>query len=246
MADEPQGTQVQEPPKETPAQNPPQPAPQGDETARKIKELEDKLNESNRVNSDLKTTISTIQSRYDQIDKAVKGGEGNRWNESKQEILSKAKQIMANAAYDPDRAAEELTGLISEMQTSTSQEAVRQAQAVISGQTFMEKLRTKLQKDNPDFDDDTVDFIIDRANQLAGTGKYKDADSAVKDATTFVRSKFDNYAQKKNVTPPPIPAGAQGETGANKPPEPAPAKEEPKTPLQELEDRKAGLQKKVL
>lgn len=229
--------------KETPPANP-TPAP--DETARKLKELEDQLKERDSKIADLNTTMSTIQKRFEETKAGVDAGKVS------QDVMERAKKIMENSSIDPDAAAKELVTLLNESQSNVSKSVVAQAVQTIQAQTTIEKLRAGVKSSNPEFDDEVVDLIMDRASMNAGlknpdgTPKYKpgEAQKAIDDACQYVKSKFEAYAQKKNAAPP-LPEGARAETGSNKAPEP-PKVEKIPTAEEELEARRAGLQKKVL
>lgn len=242
----PEATEEPKPSAEvTPASSTPNQTPVPEDTGRKIKELEEQLKERDAKLSDLSTTISTIQSRFDQVGKSVEGGVGKQ----KETVLAKAKEIMSKSAYDPDAAANELATLLSEMTSNVSEEAVTKATHTITLQGQLEKIRNEVKTSNPEFDDDIVDTVMMRADNLALTwrqqGLRKTPQEAIQEATKYVRAKLDAYASKKNATPP-LPSGAMAETGHNPPP-PAPKKEEPiLTPSQELETRKQGLARKII
>lgn len=214
--------------------------PSAQELRKQNEELQKQIKERDTQISDLNTTKATLEARFSQINNQADkvNTQGNK------EIEERAKRIMQNAAYDPEGAGVELTQLLSEMQTNVSREAVTKAQQSIQQQTTIEKLRQGVKTTNADFDDDVVDTIMLRADEFARSGKYKTAQEAIDAATTFVKSKFDAYAQKKNAAPL-LPAGALAEAGNNRAPEPAKVETIP-SPLEELESRKVGLQKKIL
>lgn len=222
-------------PKPTPEPNQ---GPSAEELRKQNEQLQQQLKERDAQIADLNTTKATIEARQKEIDDAAKkGGDVAK-------VQDRVKKIMETASLDPEEAAKELTSLLTEVQSNASKSAVIQAQQAIQFQTTIDKLRAGVKASNPDFDDDIVDVIMDRANMIATTGKYKTADEAIKAATDFVKSKFEGYAQKKNSAPP-LPDGALAEAGGNRPPE-KPKPETIITPEQEIETRKSGMQKKIL
>lgn len=240
MVDEKKDEAVQQPApegkavKETPApnQNP------SEESQKRIKELENQVKERDAQISDLNTTKATIEARQREVEESVKkSGVAD-------ETKARVKRILETSSYDPDSASAELTVLLSEVQSKAARDAVMNAQQAITIQSTIDKLRKGIKNDNPEFDEDVVDVVLERADALARTGKVKTAEEAVKKATDFVKSKFESYAKAKNSAPP-LPEGALAETGANKPPEKAKPDTVP-TPEQEIEDRKTVLQKKVI
>lgn len=216
----------------------PNPSPSADELLKKNQELEKQIKERDTQIADLSTTKATIEARQKQMD------EDRRKQTTNSDLTAKLKQINEKRAYDPEGADADMANLLSEVQEQASKDAVVRAQQTVTAQTTIEKLRMGVKSSNPDFDDDVVDVIMSRANELALSGKFKTADEAIKAAIDFVKSKFDSYAQKKNAVPS-LPDGTFAETGANKPPEKA--KETPiPTPEQEIEERKTIQQKKII
>lgn len=230
--------QVTPPVGDKPVTPPVNPSP-SDEQQKKIKELEDTLREKDTKIADLETTRATIEARQRQVNDA------NNKKNADETLKQRISQINERRVYDPEGADTEMASLLGEIKTQSAKDAVLEAQNIISQQSTVEKLKMGVKSSNPDFDDDIVEVIMQRANILAQTGKYKTADEAIKAATDFVKSKFDGYATKKNATPS-IPDGAKAEEGGNKLPE-TPAKDDKiPTPEEEIESRKAGLQKKIL
>jgi hypothetical protein len=119
------------------------------------------------------------------------------------------------------------------------------AQGAVSQQTTIQNLKMGVKSSNPEFDDDVVDYVMERADMLARTGKFKTAQEAIEAATTLVKSKFEGYAQKRNQTPP-LPEGARAESGNNPPPAPPVKEATIPTPSEELEQRRASLSKKII
>jgi hypothetical protein len=216
----------------------PNPSP-SDEAQKKIKDLEDQLKDRDTKIADLSTTVATIEERLKQVNIPKDATEATK------DVQVKVKKILEIASFDPDTASAELTNLLTEIQTNASKAAITTSQAQSQINTTIEKLKQGVQKANPEFDEDVVDTIMIKADELARTGKYKTAQEAIDAATQFVKAKFEAYASKKNATPP-LPEGAKAEAGANKPPEPSPKPEVVLSPLEELEKRKESLQKKIL
>lgn len=208
----------------------------------KIKDLEDQLKKRDSEVSDLRTTVATIESRFSQTAKEKE--ETQNKNVQDQDAQSRIKRILENSAYDPDGASRELQGLFGEVESKASERAVQRAMQTINQKNALDAIRNGVKSSNPDFDDDIVDTIIDRAEVLAGSGKYKSADEAVKVATEFVKSKFENYANKKNSIQP-LPSGANAETGSNPAPQ-APIREKVQEPNEFIEQRQDLKSKKIL
>lgn len=217
----------------------PNPAPSADELLKQKQELENKLKEKDAKIADLETTRSTIEARQRQVD------EDNKKHNADDSLKQRISSINERRAYDPEGADTEMASLLSETKKQAAQEAVTQAQQIITQQTFVEKLRLGVKSANPDFDDDIVNVVMQQANIFAGTGKYKTPDEAVKAATDFVKQKFDSYAQKKNAKPP-LPDGARAEDGGANQPPPPPAPEKVLSPLEELEQANEAKRKRTL
>lgn len=182
-----------------------------DDASRKVAELEAQLRERDSKLQEVTTTLQTINSRMDQVQNAYSGTSNvNKVNP----LQERTKQILERAAYDPENASSELTKVLQEMQTTTSQEAVAKATQAIKAQTELEKIKLNLKVQNPEFDDEMVDLVMERANVEASTGKYKTADEAIKTASQYIKAKLDSYAEKKFKTNP-LPTGALAESGSN-------------------------------
>lgn len=231
--------QEQQPPAGGSEQNPsaPNPGPSAEELRKQNEELQSQLKERDSKIADLETTRATIEARQKQID-------ADKLKQNADATLQKRiSQINERRAYDPEGADADLASLLSEVKSQAAQDAVMQAQQVISNQTTIEKLRAGVKSANPEFDDDVVDVIMERANTFAETGKYRSADEAIKAATDFVKSKFEGYAKKRNAIPP-LPDGARAEGGgANVPPKP-PEPEKVLSPLEELEAANTAKEKR--
>ena len=233
--------------KETPAaapapaakENTPSPAaaPAGlSPEAQKIKdEYEAKIKERDAKISDLSTSISTIEERQRQLDAQ------NHSKQTDDEMETELQEIEDLRLSDPTAAVKRTAELFKKNRAS----AANMAQSAVSQQATIEKLKAGVKSSNPDFDDDVVDYVMERADALARTGKFKTADEAIQAATTLVKSKFDGYASKKNAVPP-LPPSAQVEGGGNTPPTPAPKDTPPLSPTEELNERKASQFKKII
>jgi len=209
-------------------QSVPNQSPSAEELQKKNDELQNQMKERDAKIQDLETIRATIEARQRQVDDA------NTKAKTDEGLRDRIKTINDRRAYDPDGADTEMATLLSEVQSKAAQTAVQQAQAAMTQQTTIQKLKNGVKSANPDFDDDVVDVIMERANSFATTGKYRTAEEAIKAATDFVKAKFEGYAQKKNAIPP-LPEGASAEGGgANNPPTPPPPNKV-LSPLDELE-----------
>jgi len=214
----------------------PNQGPSAEELQKQIKELEEKQKAKDAEIADLRTTRATIEARHKQVQVDVT-------NDT--EFEKRLAQIEEQRAYDPQGAAKAMASLLKEVKTKSTEEAVSKARSVISQETTIEKLRNGVKSSNPEFDDDVIDVIMDRANQFASTGQYKTAEEAIKAASDFVKSKFEGYAKKRNTVPP-LPSGAKAEGGgANTPPKPQ-EPEKLKSPLEEIEEHNEARNKKAL
>ncbi len=199
-----------------------------DEYEAKIKERDSKI-------ADLSTSISTIEQRQRELESA------KTTKVTDDEIEQRLTQIEEMRLTDPQAAAKETAKLFRETQSRAAQ----QAQGTISAQSQIEKLKLGVKSSNPDFDDDVVDYVMERADTLARTGRFKTAQEAIEAATTLVKSKFDGYASKKNAAPP-LPEGAKAEVGNNPPPAPKPIETALPSASEELEARKAKIHSKII
>lgn len=220
----------------TPAPNP---GPSVDELLKQKEELEAKLKERDTKIADLETTNATIAARQRDVDAA------KAKQTTDADLKRRISQINERRAYDPEGADAEMASLFAEVKSQSTDEAVKKAQAAMTQQTTLEKLRTGVKSSNPEFDDDIADLVMAKANEFATTGRYKTADEAIKAATDFVKSKLDSYAQKKNAVPQ-LPPGARAENGgSNQPPKP-PEPEKEKTALDEIEEFNTAKARKSL
>ena len=210
-------------------------APEMSAEAKRLSDLEAQLKERDTKISDLSTTISTIEERQRQIEAA------KQIQQSDDDLEKRLQQIEEIRLTDPNGAAREQAKLFKEIRSSAAQ----QAQGAVSQQATLEKLRSGVKSSNPDFDDDVVDYVMERADVLARTGKFKTADEAIEAATTLVKSKFEGYAKKRNASPV-IPDGAKAETGNNPPPATTPKEAVIPSPAEELEARKSAQQRKII
>lgn len=198
-------------------------------------EYEAKIKERDAKIADLSTSISTIEQRQRELESAKQS------KQTDDELEKRLQEIEDMRLTDPQAAAKETAKLFRETQSRASQ----QAQGTISAQAQIEKLKMGVKSSNPDFDEDVVEYVMERADVLARTGKFKTAQEAIDAATTLVKSKFDGYASKKNLTPP-LPEGAKAEVGNNPPPVPKAVEAELPTASQELEARKAKIHSKII
>jgi len=213
----------------------PNQGPSQEELEKQNQELLNQIKERDSKIQELETTSKTIQARIDEIAKAGGG--------KSEDVSAQKRRIMERAQYDPDGAQAELDALLSDLENSIVQKATNQAITKLRGEAALEKLKAGVAKANPEFDEDMVELVIDRANMLAAQEQVKTAAEAVEKATQYIKAKLEAYASKKQ--PQPLPSGASAETGPNKPPE-APKPEPVETPEQEIDKRKEELQKKIL
>lgn len=215
-----------------PAEAPPAPAapaatPPGETAEAKAARLE-------RENTDLQTTLATIQNRNREV--AERGGG------MKEDELDKELERIEDLRLTDPAAAVKANG---ELLRKITRSASSMAQGAMTQQTIINKLRDGVKASNPDFDDDTVEYVMERADRLATTGKFKTPEEAISAAVDLVKSKFDSYAKKKNAVPP-LPPGARAEGGGNPPPAPEPKDPILPTAAEEIQQRKEGQQKKIL
>jgi len=202
--------------------------------AKRVAELEAALKERDAKINDLATTVSTIEQRQREIQERSTVA-------SEDELERRLNEIEELRLTDPITASKKNAQLLKDIQA----QAAQRAQGAISQQTMLDKLKAGVKSANPEFDDDVVDYVMERADMLAKTGKYRTADEAIKAATTLVKSKFDTYAQKRNIVPP-LPEGARAETANNPPPAAEPKDKPIPSPLEELESRRMVTQRKII
>lgn len=219
-----------------------QQGPSAEELRKQNEDLQKQIKDRDTQIADLNTTKATLEARYTQVNQPP----ANEVIQKTDDIKERTKRILQNAAYDPDSASVELANLLTETSSKASREAVVQAQQAINSQNFVTTLKAGVKTSNPEFDDEIVELIINRADEIAvkQKGKYKTAQEYVNEATQYVKTKLDIYAQKKNAIPP-LPDGARAETGSNRSPEPQKVDVVPSAE-QELATRKEGMQKKIL
>jgi hypothetical protein len=222
----------------SPASKPNQ-GPSVEELQKKEQELQRQLKEKDAKIADLETTRATIEARQKQIDdeKIKQNADAT--------LQQRIAHINERRAYDPDSADREMALLLSEVKTQASKDAVIQAQQIIAQQTTIDRLKLGVKSSNPDFDDDVIEVVMERANTLAASGKYRTAEDAVKAATDFVKAKFDGYAQKRNAVPP-LPPGAGAEGGGANPLPKAPEPEKEISPAEEIALANEAKRKKLL
>ena len=236
QSQEPQAPAPQEPKPAAPSTPPAQPPAAPAETAeQRAARLERELQERDSKINDLSTTLATIDQRQRELEARTAKGQ------TEDEIEKESREIAELMLVDPAAAARKNAELLRKIQRNASQ----QAQGTIAHQTIVEKLRAGVKSSNPDFDEDVVDYVMERADKLASTGKFKTAEEAVNAAVTLVKSKFDGYAHKRNSAPP-LPQGALVEGGGNPPPAPAPKAEVLPTPAEELGNRREAQMRKII
>lgn len=212
---------------ETPAA-PAAPAQPAGETA------EAKAARLERENTELQTTLATIQQRNREV---TERGGGMKEDELDKELA----RIEELRLTDPDGAVKANAELLRKITRSASS----MAQGAITQQVIIDKLKAGVKSSNPDFDDETVDYVMEQADRLATTGRFKTPEEAVSAATNLVKSKFDAYAKKKNAIPP-LPPGARAEAGGSPAPAPEPKDQPLPTAAEELQTRREGMQNKIL
>jgi hypothetical protein len=200
-------------PNMTPDPNTPPAAPPAEDWKKKAEEAENRLKDQDSKINELQTTIQTINKRFE----VTPAGNGQA-----DEDESELKEIMASSSYDPEGSAKRMSQYMKRKGYRIAQDAVSKATGHISTQNVIEKLKAGVKSSNPDFDDDIVDVIMQRAEVIAASGKVKTAEEAVNEAAKFVKSKFEGYAAKAKAVPP-LPAGAGAEGGGNPAPSTPPA-----------------------
>lgn len=217
----------------------PNQGPSADELLKQKQELENKLKERDQQIADLETTRATIEARQRQVE------DDRSKTQSSSALQQRISQINERRTWDPDGADAEMASLLTEVQSKAAQDAVLKAQQTITQQTYVEKLRTKVKNENPLFSEKVVDVIMNEANSLANSGRYRTPDECIKAATEIVKQEFEGYSSKKNAVPP-LPAGASAENGGanNQPEPPKPTKE--MSPLEELEAHNMAKRKKLM
>lgn len=211
-----QATQDQDKPKEgqqpTPEAKPvPQPDPAVVELQRKLEALEKQVSDKDRYITELTSEKATLESRLTQVKPQAEAIDPD--------LQRQTAEILEAAQIDPQKAGEKLSLLIKTATTQASQETLKNIEPLVSQQLYVNEVKAK----NADLMELGLEpGITLRASQLMQSGKsFKDAvDIAVSEA----RSKVEKLTNKSVATPPP--AGAVGETAANRQPEPpAPQKE---------------------
>lgn len=224
----------------TPASTPaPNPGPSAEELRKQNEELQKQLKEKDTKISDLETTRATIEARERQVK------EDELRKTADKDLEFRLNKINERRAYDPQGADADFAVLLKEERERAVKDAEARAEAKITQKTFIETLRNGVKSANPDFDDEVIDVIMNNANRLAATGSYKTPEDAVKAATDYVKTKFDNYAKKKNAVPP-LPEGAKAEGGGGNTPPEKPETPKEKTLLEELEEANDARNKKAL
>lgn len=230
----------QKPPEGGQEQTPPKPnSPTPEELQEKIKKLEEAQKEKDARLAEAQTTLATIEAREREVNAQKLKANADA------DTQARIKRITENLSVDPDGAGAELAQLLKETRERAAEEAAERAVAASRGQSFVEKLKSDVKIKNPDFDDDLVQDVLDKANAFAQTGKYKTPDDCIKAASEYVKSKLEKYATTKYASPK-VPAGAKAEGGgANNPPPPPPPPKEV-SPLEEMEAFNEARRKKFI
>jgi len=235
----PEEPKVTPPAGEVPPTPPAPNQPTSEELQKKIKELEDAQKEKDAKLAEAQTTLATIEARKKEVEiqKLRESADAN--------TQARIKRITENFSVDPDSAGAELAQLLKETKESAAIEAAERAVAASRGQSFVEKLKSDIKASNPEFDDDLVQDVLDKANAFAQSGKFKNPEECVKAASDYVKQKLEKYATTKYASPK-VPAGAKAEGGGsnNLTPPPPPPKEI--SFLEELEAHNEAKARKAL
>lgn len=206
-----------------------------DESQKRIKELEDQIKERDAKLSETQTTLATIEARKREI-------ESQRIKETTDaELQSRINKVVENTNLDPESAKVELGKILSD----TEKRAAEKALNAVQMQTTIERIRNDIKTANTDLDEDLIDDIMDKADQFAMSGKYRNPKEAIEAATKDVRMKLERYANKKNAVPK-LPTGARAEGGGNNAPPAQPAPQKEISDLEELEQHNAAKFKKTI
>lgn len=218
----------------------PQPPPQEDWKAKWEESEKLRKDQDSKIN-DLQTTLQTIQTRFD-----TNKNQPNHQDPSNQGDDEDAEfvEIIETAQFDKDSAKRRLAQLRAKQKAQIAQEAVKLATGQITAQTTLEKLKAGVKSSHPEFDDEVVDVVMGRANEIAASGKFKTAEEAVNEAAKYIKSKFDSYASKVKAVPP-LPPGAGAEGGSNPAPS-APVTEKVEEPSDFVESMITAKSKKIL
>lgn len=209
------------------------PADPAEELRRENESLKKQNADKDKYITEIKSEKDTLEARLTQI-------KPKEQQNLDLDLQKESARILELGQIDPVKAGEELGNLIKRTQDKTQQSILANLSPIIEQNTLIAKVKSENQ--------DLIDLGLEpaitiRANQLITSGKsFKDAiDTAVKES----REKMDKIKSNAPLVPTPPPAGATGERGNNKQPEPTPEPKET-TPLDEINaererKRKSGL-----
>ena len=217
----------------------PNPPPAEPDWKKKAEEYESKLKDQDSKINELQTTIQTFNKRFE----APPPGAGAD-NDEKE-----LQEIETMRSYDPDGAAKRMSQFLRSRDERIATQAVQKATGQIATQNVIEKLKSGVKSSNPEFDDDIVDVIMQRAESIAAQWSAsgiqgKKAEEAVQEAVKFVKGKFEAYASKTKAVPP-LPPGAGAEGGNNPPPAPPPI-DKVEEPSEYIEKQISAKNKRIL
>jgi len=183
-----------------------------EELRREQEKLKKQLADKDKYISELQSEKQVLEARATVVQRPPEGGGVDT------DLQKETSQILEMAQVDPQKAGEQLAGLIQKAASKAQQDALRNIEPIITQQTFVNEVKAKNQ--------DLIDLGLEpsitlRTNQLMQSGKpFKDAvDVAVAEARAKVEKLKSSNAPAQ---PTPPPAGAVGERGNNAPPAPKP------------------------
>lgn len=231
-----QDTQVIDPttgnPTVTPSLSPipaPDPAVELAELRRKTEELGKQVADKDRFISDLANEKATLETKLTQRDIPPISVVTN------ESIQIEAAKILEKAQLDPEEASKDLAKLIADTTERSTQKVLQNIQAnlqpAIENNVYAAEVKTK-NKDVLDFFGE--DVLSMKVANLIQSGKTKTFKEAVDIVIKEYRSKYDGL--KSNAAPAPLPIGATGEEGGNRPPSAPPSLKEI-TPEEEIKQR---------
>lgn len=202
---------------------------------KKYEELEGKHKEQGTKIQELETTLQTINKRFE-----APTPNQNTPDEDEVEL----REIETMRGYDPDGAAKKHSQYLKKRDERIAKATADRLTAQQNQQNIILNLRNGVKSSNPEFDDDVVDYVIQRAEVIAASGKVKTAVEAVNEAAKFVKSKFEAFASKSKVVPP-LPPGSGAEGGGNPTPSTPPV-DKVEEPSEFVENMRSAKEKKIL
>ncbi len=211
-----------------------------------IEQLRRDNQEKDKTITELGTTVSTLKTRLSEIQPATPTPTPNQL--STEELKKKAKEVMEKVYEDPEKAGEELSNLLVEVQQQGRQVDLKttanMVEQAISSMQYVEKVK----KDNPELEP-YEKLITARVDSLLGqinpkTGKaftFKEAlDVSIAEAK-------EAHKKVKKDAKASLPSGAGAETGAPSGP-PAPPSDENKgeAPEEVIEHRRDEQIRKII